>query len=128
VRADLARALAAGFLDGEWTQQGLVASGTAVLGRRPPWLVPLARQTLALYPRAPADRPRELATNIASRPAAARSRGAAPQVQPVVSTRMLANRWRLPVLEGLGDVADFLAVSPSELDWFADPRHLARGT
>ena len=127
MRPDLARALAAGFLDGEWTQQGLVASGVTVLGRRPAWLSPLARQTLVLYPRAPGDRPRELATNLATRPAAARAGRASPQVQPVVPTRMLANRWRLPVLDGLDDVAAFLDVSPADLDWFSDPRHLARG-
>ena len=46
--------------------------------------------------------------------------------QPVSLTRMLTNRWRLPVLDGLGDVAELLGVTTSELDWFADPRHLAR--
>ena len=91
MRPDLARALAAGFLDGEWTQQGLVASGVTVLGRRPAWLSPLARQTLVLYPRAPGDRPRELATNLATRPRCGRAGRASPQVQPVVPTRMLAN-------------------------------------
>lgn len=39
---------------------------------------------------------------------------------------MLTNRWRLPVLDGLDDVADLVGVTASELDWFADPRHLAR--
>ena len=73
MRADLARALAAAFLAGEWTQPGLVASGTTVLGRRARWLPPLVRQALELYPRAPLDRPRELAANLASRPAAAKA-------------------------------------------------------
>lgn len=126
MRADLARALATGFLAGEWTQHGLVESGAVVVGRRARWLSPLARQVLALYPRPPADRPRELATNIASRPAAAKARQAQPVVQPIGSTQMLTNRWRLPVLDDVGAVADFLRVTPGELDWFADPRHLAR--
>ena len=65
MRSDLARALAAAFLAGEWTQPGMVASGTVVVGRRARWLPPLVRQTLALYPRAPVDRPRELAANLA---------------------------------------------------------------
>lgn len=128
MRGDLARALAAGFLDGEWTRAGLVESGAVVLGRRPRWLPPLVRQVLELYPRPPADRPRELATNLASRPAAAKAMAARPLVQPVASPRMLANRWRLPVFDDLSDLAAFLDVSPSELDWFSDPRHLARGT
>jgi RNA-directed DNA polymerase len=126
MRDDLARALAAGFLAGEWTETGLVASGAAVVGRRARWLGPLARQVLALYPRPPADRPRELATNIATRPAAEKALGAGPRVAPVAETRMLTNRWRLPALDGLADLAAFLDLTPSELDWFADPRHLAR--
>jgi hypothetical protein len=81
---------------------------------------------LEIYPRAPHDRPRELAANLASRPAAAKALRAVPLVQPVASTQMLTNRWRLPVLDDLGDVAAFLRVPPSDLDWFADPKHLAR--
>ena len=53
VRPDLARALAAAFLAGEWTEAGLAASGAYVLGRRTAWLAPLARQVRrALPPRA----------------------------------------------------------------------------
>ncbi len=126
MRTDLARALAAGFLAGEWTQAGLVESGRTVLGRRPKWLSPLARQVLVLYPRPPEDRPRELAANLAALPAAEKALHVGPLVHPVVATRMLANRWRLPVLDDLGAVASFLGLDASELDWFADPRHLAR--
>ncbi len=126
MRADLARALASGFLAGEWTRAGLVASARTVLGRRPAWLAPLVGQVLDLYPRAPADRPRELAANIASRPAAARAGLARPVVQTVVATQMVANRWRLPVLDRLDDLATFLDVSHVDLDWFSDPKGLAR--
>jgi hypothetical protein len=126
MRADLARALASGFLAGEWTQPGLVESGAVVVGRRARWLSPLARQVLEIYPRPPADRPRELATNLGACPAAAKALRTAPLVQPVVATQMLANRWRLPVLDRLDDVASFLDVDHAELDWFADPRRLAR--
>ncbi|PKH37806.1 Reverse transcriptase (RNA-dependent DNA polymerase) [Nocardioides alpinus] len=126
MRADLARALASGFLADEWTQPALVASGRTVLGRRPAWLTPLVRQVLELYPRAPADRPRELAANIAACPAATRAGQAGPVVHPVARTQMVANRWRLPVLDRLDDVATFLDVSHTDLDWFADPRRLAR--
>jgi hypothetical protein len=128
VRRDLARALASGFLAGEWDQEGLVRSGADVLGRRSRWLTPLARQTLELYPRPPHDRPRELATVVASRPAAAKAGRARPLTQPVAATRMVANRWRLPELHDLAAVGRLLDVSPGELDWFADPRHWARAT
>lgn len=126
MRDDLARALAAAFLAGGWTHPALVEAGAVVLGRRPRWLAVLARQTLELYPRPPHDRPRELAATISTRPAAAKAARARPLVQPVNPTRMLENRWRLPVLHGLDDVADLLGVTPDELDWFADPRRLAR--
>lgn len=128
MRADLARALAAAYLGGEWSEPGLVASGADVLGRRPAWLRPLARQVLALYPRAPLDRPRELAANLSSRPAAARAGALGPRHRPTAATTMLTNRWRLPVLDGLDDLADLLGVTAGELDWFSDPRRLARGT
>jgi hypothetical protein len=126
MREDLARALASGFLAGDWTQAALVQGGSVVLGRRPAWLAPLVRQVLALYPRPPADRPRELATNIAGCPAAARAGGAGPVVRPIVATQMVGNRWRLPVLDRLDDLASFLDVSHPDLDWFADARRLAR--
>lgn len=128
MRSDLARALAAGFLAGEWTQRGLVASGREVLGRRPQWLVRLAAQTLDLYPRPPHDRPRELATNIGALPAAEKARRTRPVTQPLSPTLMLANRWHLPELNTLGDVGELLDLTPGELDWFADPRRLARTT
>jgi len=128
MRPGLARALAAGFLTGEWTAVGLVESGRGVLGRRPGWLRDLALQTLELYPRPPHDRPRELAANIATRPAAAKVRRTRALTQPLTTTRMTSNRWRLPVLDDLDALADLLQLTAGELDWFADPRHLARAT
>ncbi|WP_193610637.1 reverse transcriptase domain-containing protein [Nocardioides lijunqiniae] len=126
MRKDLARALAAGFLGGEWTAPGLVESGAVVLGRKPRWLKPLVKQTLKLYPRPPYDRPRELATNVRTRPAAKKALAAHPVVQPTPGTRMLTNRWRLPELHDPADLAELVGITTSELDWFADPRRLAR--
>ncbi|UUZ60673.1 hypothetical protein [Nocardioides sp. B-3] len=95
------------LLAGPWTQPGLVDSGAPVVGRRRRWLAPLARQTLELYPRPPMDRPRELATLIASLPAAGKAVGDRPVVHPVAGTRMLTNRWGLPQLDDLADLAAF---------------------
>lgn len=128
MRPDLARALASGFLAGPWTRSGLVDSGASVLGRRRQWLAPLARQTLDLYRRPPLDRPRELATVIASLPAAARAAGDRPVSHPPASTRMLTNRWGLPALDDLAALARLVDLTIPELGWFADPRRLARGT
>jgi hypothetical protein len=41
---------------------------------------------------------------------------------------MLTNRWGLPVLHDLGALADLLDVTDDVLDWFADPKRLARTT
>lgn len=128
MRPDLARALAAAFLAGEWTRAGMVDSGAVVLGARRRWLGPLARQVLELHPRPPLDRPRELADLVASRPAAERALETRPLVHTVVPTRMTSNPWRLPVLHDLDDLAGFLGLSQSELGWFADPRRMARRT
>ncbi|WP_341229590.1 reverse transcriptase family protein [Nocardioides salarius] len=136
MRDDLAHALAAGLLAGSWTQRGLVASGAEVLGSRRRWLDRLARHTLELYPRPPLDRPRELArivaafvdADAATRPTTARTTAARPATRPVVGTRMLTNRWGLPTLHDLDDLAGWLGLTSSELEWYADPRRLARTT
>lgn len=128
MRRDLEAALAAGFLAGEWTQRGLVDSGAVVLGRRRRWLTPLARQVLELYPRPPLDRPRELAGALGALPAAEKAAADKPLVHPVVGTRMLSNRWGLPELHDLADLAGFLDLRAGELDWYADPRRWARQT
>lgn len=126
MRQDLARALANAFLAGQWDQPGLVDSGALVIRRRARWLPVLSRQVLALYPHPPADRPRELAAVIATRPAAGRTGTARPLNRPVSPTRMVTNPWHLPVLNDLSDLAVLLNLSAPELAWFSDPRHWAR--
>jgi hypothetical protein len=136
VRHDLAHALAAGFLAGEWSPPGLVTSGGEVIGRRPRWLRALVAETLELHPRPPYDAPRELASllvvlaeGLDLSPTAARAlRRARPVRLPVPSTRMTSNPWRLPLLHDLADLAGLLEVDAGELDWFADPKRLARTT
>ncbi len=129
MRAELARALAGAFLsDAPWDEPGLTARGRLVLGRRPAWLAPLVRQVLEIYPRPPADRPRELTAVIATRSAAGRARSARPRSRPVASTRMVANPFHLPELHDLGDVCSLLGIDDGELLWFSDPKRWARRT
>ena len=125
MRLELARALAGAFLAGPWTRAGLVVSGAVVLRRRADWLPALGRQVLEVYPSAPLDRPRELAAVIAGR---LPDRAGRPISRPVAPTRMLRNPWHLPVLHDLADVGRLLRLDDAELEWFADGRHLARGT
>ncbi len=126
MRQDLARALAAAFLAGTWSRDGLVDSGVVVLHRRARWLPPLARQVLEVHPEPPADRPRELAALLASLPAADKARRARPLTHIATTTRMVRNPWRLPELHELADVAALLALADAELDWFTDARRWAR--
>ncbi|TWP38316.1 reverse transcriptase family protein [Leekyejoonella antrihumi] len=126
MRADLARALAGGFLAAEWTRPGLVDGGAVVLGRRVRWMPALTRQVLALYPRPPLDRPRELAAIISTRPAAAQAGRARPMAHPLAPVRMVSNPWRLVVLHDLAEVGSLLGLSQPELAWFSDPRHWSR--
>ena len=128
MREDLAGALAGAFLAGEWTPAGLVTSGTRVLRGRRAWLPALSREVLELYPGPPADRPRELAAAVATRPSAARARKARPVTRVVVTTRMVTNRWHLPVLDDLSQLAALVGLTATELDWFSDPKHWARVT
>ena len=128
MREDLATALASAFLAGDWTQPGLVDRGRTVLRGPRAWLPALSREVLAVYRAAPADRPRELAAVIASRPSAARARRARPVARVAAPTRMVANPWHLPVLDDLSQLAGLVGLTTAELDWFSDPKHWARST
>ena len=135
--ASLAVALGDAFLAAErWQRGGLVESGGRVLGVRRRWLWPLADAVLAAYPRAPRDRPRELAAFLADLALltevvdGARQRG-----QPIVvrarlvtPTRTLRRPWSTPVLDDLGDLARLLDLTPEQLDWYADRRGMNRRT
>lgn len=128
MRTDLAQALAATFLAGEWTTTEIVHSGVTVVGHRRRWLPALARHVVALYPSAPLDRPRELAAVITAHPVTDRTAWSKPLVHLVPPTRMVHNPWHLPALHDLADLATFLHLTQPELAWFADPRHWARIT
>jgi len=126
---DVASALAAGFLGAaHWDKPSLVAAGTDVLGARRRWLGPLATGLLVLYPRAPADAPRQLAASItlqasfsAAVDAAARRFSFIPLAHhPAVAATARPGSPTLPVLDGLSDLAELLEVTVGELQWFAD--------
>jgi RNA-directed DNA polymerase len=117
--------LAAAFLAGDWSQEGLVRRGAEALQPAPPWLPRIAASVLAAYREPPADRRRELASVIAVHLAELPWSPAAP---PSVVRRFTrpprAVRWRWPVprLETAGDLAAWLGIEPPRLDWLADVR------
>lgn len=122
---DLARALAAAFLDGAWTAAGLRGRGRRALQPAPRWIDRLAAHVLALYHRPPHDRPRELAAVIAAflaelpAPSTARVR-VVRAFLPVPET--VRAPWPVPRIDTLADLAAFLEVGDGALAWLADVR------
>jgi len=125
----LARALALAFLAGPWTRARLVERGEQVLGERPRWLTGLAREILGQFGEAPNDADRTLREAIER--ARSFKRGMAPgKARSRIHTLLVSEpsmgirRWPVPELCTTPDVASWLEIAPSELDWFADVRGL----
>jgi RNA-directed DNA polymerase len=130
-RTYLARFVADAFLAGVWTERAMAGRVGRSLDRRPRWVQSVAREVVSVYPRAPTDRPRELAAFIAlaleDRPPD-EDDVAPPQVRRwlVPHTAMGRRRWPVPELATAGALAKWLDVSVGELAWLADARGLER--
>ncbi len=132
--AELADALAAAFLSGDWQAPAMARRAGALLGRRRAWITALARQLCEQYREQPSDRPRELAAVIRGcepfrRGVRAASRGGErlhPRGRPVAAVRMAGPRFPVPVLDDLAALAALLRVDPDRLDWYADVRGMQR--
>lgn len=126
----LSRCLADAFLAGAWDEWQLVAAAREVLDPKPTWARPLARRVLGAYPRAPGDRPRELAAFVALQLETAgwRSSGERPRVRRwiVPELTMGRRRWPVPELTSPAALARFVGLDDGRLDWLADARGLER--
>ncbi|RLP74739.1 RNA-directed DNA polymerase [Mycetocola tolaasinivorans] len=109
-----------------WNRPVLIAAGASVLGARRRWLSPLVRAVLDAYPRAPFDRPRELAAWIEASAvlgdacAAATARG-----QHLVLVRHAVYEpvgAASPLPATPAELAGLLGLDIGELAWFADQR------
>ncbi|WP_208544608.1 reverse transcriptase family protein [Rathayibacter sp. VKM Ac-2759] len=114
----LVEALAHAFLGAEWTRDSLRAAAADSLGARRRWLGPLVTGVLVAFPHPPLDAPRELARCIA---------GLLPErAQPVVAhlapvaARAVPSASPVPLIDGRDDLARLLAITPAQLDGFAD--------
>lgn len=125
----VAAALAAAFLDGPWTAADLAARGRRAVGRpRVRWVRLLAEQVLERFPRPPLDEPRSLQAVVAwSTPYQEARTKASRAGEPLrvahlaaAATAMGRNRWGVPVLDTVADLAAFLELDDAHLDWFAD--------
>ncbi len=127
----IARALAAAFVAGRIEIEGLVDRGSDLLGKRWRWLRPLARRLCDTYACRPRPRQIAVANFILGDEGFARAcekhdlnvlaRLAAPaRMSPVAA----ATSWGVPAIRTPGELADWLGISVSHLDWFADRRNL----
>ncbi len=128
----VARNLAAAFLAGPWSPDGLVERGALACGWRERWLSSLARRVVAAFEQPAQVDEKRLALFIGGDEGFARAwatscrRGHIPLRQvfwttPAMRPRTsLAASWPVPALGTPGALADWLGLGPGALDWFAD--------
>jgi hypothetical protein len=122
---DVSRALAAAFLAGDWTPDGLRTRGRQALRPAPRWVGGLAQRTLVAHPHPPHDAPRALAAFIAGdlrttlRPPAS-----LPRVRRMFLPAGAMGRapWPVPPLDTVADLGALLGLGAGELAWLADAR------
>jgi hypothetical protein len=132
--SSLPSALARSFLAGESAEEQIVARAAATLGRRWRWLRPLARRYLEHFASKARPRLAEAADFLETDRGLLRARAkygpelkigqwlsAPQQMRPVAA----AASWQIPKIDSAGALADWLHVSQSELEWFADLKGIA---
>jgi RNA-directed DNA polymerase len=126
-------ALSRSLMAGEPTVEGIHARAMRTLGRPWRWLQPLALRYIEAFGGRTRPRHRDVIgfllqdTGFQRALAAHRDKLAVaewlaePQrMQPVGAAR----QWDLPVIETVGDLASWLSLHPTELEWFADLKGL----
>jgi hypothetical protein len=126
-------ALARSLMAGEPTVEGVHARATRTLGRPWRWLRPLAPRYIEAFGGRTRPRHRDVIRFLLQDPGFVRARAAhrdklaiaewlaePPRMQPAGA----AQQWDLPVIETSGDLASWLSVHATELEWFADLKGL----
>ncbi|MDB4935939.1 MAG: Retron-type RNA-directed polymerase [Labilithrix sp.] len=128
--APVAGALASAFLArGPWTRRGLVARGEAAVRQKPTWMKVVVESVLGRFPRPPRHQFHALARFIESLAVLSLRKNAAPLSlgRTLVAELAMGPRpWDVPSIATTGELADWLELSPSESEWFADARGLER--
>lgn len=131
--------MARALLATDWTRESMTDAARRVLVRRGQTpknhAAQLVDAVLAAFPDAPGDRARTLARFLDDH-ALADVRGPVPRRSgpptvhhaTAVASRMLRNRWGVPVIDDLAALATFLDLTTGELHWFADVRAYNRRT
>ena len=122
----LARSLLAGDAD----VAAVHARAVKTLGRDWPWLLRMSQRFVDQFRGRTRPRHRDVIRFLLEDPDFLRGRARLsiaewlpepPRMQPVAA----ASRWNLPVIETVGDLADWLSLYPAELEWFADIKRLS---
>src|ERR1700739_4422299 len=127
------RILASAFLAGPPTVEGIVSRASLALGKPRRWLRPLAKRYLEVVAGHPRSRHRDVVNFLRhdsqlQRVLSRHHRGLSiahfitgPQpMQPVAAAR----NWPIPQIETVGALAEWLQLTPTQLQWFADLKSL----
>src|SRR5262245_33055094 len=129
----LLSALARAFLAGVPAVEQVIARASRTLGRSWRWLGPVAKRFVKAYAGKTRPRRRDVSRFLVQDPGFGRAWSKysdkltvvqwlnEPQrMQPIAA----AEKWDLPVIESAGALADWLQLTPGELEWFADLKGL----
>jgi RNA-directed DNA polymerase len=132
-RPSIPSVLARSFLAGELSVEQIVARGSRTLGRSWRWLRPLAQRYTETFASRIRPRHRDVVRFFLHDPGFQRAFSKysdelsvehwltePQQMQPVAP----AATWDIPAIESAGDLAAWLQLGPSEMDWFADLKGL----
>lgn len=125
--------LAAAMLAGQFDEPGMKQRCMGLFDRSPRWLAPLINRVLDEF--GAGRRPyaeklitflrsdRRLATNWGKRPVSVRSCAIQSRFAPAASR---FERWNLPSINSVGQLAEWLNLDVGNLEWFADRKQLGR--
>ncbi len=127
----ITRALAATFLAGNLETEQLVARGSQLMGKRWRWLRPLARRVVQRFGISARPRLATLVEFLEHDQGYQRAQerhelqlagliGATPTMCPLDQ----AAGWEVPQIVSPAELAEWLGVSPSDLEWLADAKQL----
>jgi RNA-directed DNA polymerase len=123
------KSLERAFVAGEPKVEPIVNRVQRLLGRPWRWIRPVARRYVRLFGDGIRPRQREVAAFLQSRKIRVRTRLSVKEwlTEPQEMRPMpAAAGWPVPAIESAGQLAEWMRLAPTELDWFADLKGLAR--
>jgi hypothetical protein len=130
-KSQFTQAMARTFAQGDPREDAIIARAAQVLGRDWRWLRPVARRYNEKFAGPVPPRLREVHEFLRNDPAFRRAWELrdlrlvqhVPEPAAMRPAAVAAN-WNVPQIATIAELAEWLRVLPSELDWFADPKGL----